>query len=243
MKLYQFPPSLNIWNVSPFCLKLEAFLVLSEIDYEVTDLVDLSSAPKGKGPYIELDGEKIGDSNLIIDILTKKHDITFGTPLTDSEKAISTAFRAMVEEHLYWVMVYSRWAIDKNWAVINDLFFGKIPDAGMRDKIAAEAREYVLQNIYSQGLGRHSQEEIFEFARKDISAIANWLSDKDYFFGPNIKLIDLCVYSLLANLLIDELSSPLTEMVKSHENLLNYCKRIEGLLNRKREENRLKKVA
>ena len=51
----QFP---DLWgrNVSPFGLKLEAWLRLADIPYTVEPSTDLGKAPKGKLPYIRDDG-------------------------------------------------------------------------------------------------------------------------------------------------------------------------------------------
>ena len=49
--LVQFPP---VWgrNVSPFSLKLESWLKLADIPYDVRDSTNIFKAPKGKLPYV-----------------------------------------------------------------------------------------------------------------------------------------------------------------------------------------------
>lgn len=54
-------------SVSPFVLKLETFLRFANIPYE-TDKSDMWG-PKGKTPWISLNGHHIGDSQLIIEFL------------------------------------------------------------------------------------------------------------------------------------------------------------------------------
>ena len=62
IKLVQFYPALGVRSLSPFCLKLETYLRLAGIDYEVVRSNDARRAPKGKLPYI-IDGDlTIGDS-------------------------------------------------------------------------------------------------------------------------------------------------------------------------------------
>ena len=64
----QFP---DLWgrNVSPFGLKLEAWLRLADIPYTVEPSTNLGKAPKGKLPYIRDEGRLIGDTTLIIEHL------------------------------------------------------------------------------------------------------------------------------------------------------------------------------
>ena len=53
IKLFQFPRQFAIPNVSPFCCKMETWLRIAGIPYEVVDTPNPRSAPKGKMPFIE----------------------------------------------------------------------------------------------------------------------------------------------------------------------------------------------
>lgn len=71
--LYQPPPAFGLPNASPFCMKLETYLRMAEIPYQIK-AASFAQAPNGKIPYIEHNGRLIGDSSLIIDYLKQ----TFG---------------------------------------------------------------------------------------------------------------------------------------------------------------------
>jgi hypothetical protein len=58
IKLYQFKPALDLPNASPFCMKLEIYLRMANLPYEIVLNADSRKAPKGKLPYIE-DGSKL----------------------------------------------------------------------------------------------------------------------------------------------------------------------------------------
>ena len=70
--LVQFPISPVIRTISPFALKLETYLRLKKVPYE--PLYSLKFSKKGQIPYIELNGEQIPDSNVIIKELEKRGD-------------------------------------------------------------------------------------------------------------------------------------------------------------------------
>ena len=62
--LVQFPNAPYVRTISPYSLKLETWLRLNKIPYE--DVYSGKFSKKGTIPYIELNGEHIPDSNVII---------------------------------------------------------------------------------------------------------------------------------------------------------------------------------
>jgi hypothetical protein len=58
--------------------------------------------PKGKMPWITLNGQEYADSSLCIELLSKKFQKDLSSHLTKEEKAVARAFQIMTEEHLYW---------------------------------------------------------------------------------------------------------------------------------------------
>ena len=69
--LVQFPISPTIRTISPFALKLETYLRLKKIPYETLYCLKFDGK-KRFIPYIELNGEQMSDSNLIIQELEKR---------------------------------------------------------------------------------------------------------------------------------------------------------------------------
>lgn len=65
----------NLWrcrtlpNLSPYGLKLETYLKMTKIPYEL-DTKD-GRGPKGKIPWISLNGKHVADSQLCIEFLRK----------------------------------------------------------------------------------------------------------------------------------------------------------------------------
>ena len=64
--LHQFAPMYGLPNPSPFCIKLETYLRLAKLEYTVATLKGPPRSPTGKAPYIEIDGEVLCDSGLIV---------------------------------------------------------------------------------------------------------------------------------------------------------------------------------
>jgi hypothetical protein len=69
--LHQPPRGLNVVNLSPFCVKLETYLRMAKIEYEV-DTMDALFGPSRKFPWISINGEHHTDTEFIISYLGKK---------------------------------------------------------------------------------------------------------------------------------------------------------------------------
>ena len=54
-------------------------------------------------------GQLMGDSGLMINNLIYGGTYDPDAALSAEEKAISLAFRRLLEENLYWVLIYARW--------------------------------------------------------------------------------------------------------------------------------------
>ena len=226
IKLHQFKSTFGLPNLSPPCMKLECFLKMAELPYEEIILSNPAKAPKGKGPYIEDGNVCIGDSTLIIHYLQEKHGIDLDQGLTDKQRAEALALQVMLEEHLYWVIVYSRWIDDTNWPTIRDLFFGNMPFF-IRPLITNMARKSVVKALHGHGIGRHTPEEIYDFGKRDVKAVADYLGDKPFMMGDTPTLIDAAVYAVIANILAVPMESPLQSYTAKSPNLAAHSKRMQ----------------
>ena len=149
--LVQFP---HVWgrNISPFALKLEAWLKLADIPFDVRTSTRFGKAPKGKLPYILDEGRPIGNSTLIIEHLKATRGIDPDESLGPPERAQALALQRLVEEHLYFAVVYSRWVDEEGWPLFADAVFGRLRQPLRR---AGEFwyREHVRKMLHLQGWG------------------------------------------------------------------------------------------
>lgn len=226
LKLYQFERTWGIPNLSPFCCKIETYLRMADIEYEVKPALPFS-APKGKLPYIEDNSEAIGDSRFIISHLKSTYnDLDKG--LSDTELAVSVAMQRLLDEHLFWVLLYSRWQYtDENWQVNKKAIFGGLPPI-IRDIVANRWRPKIKRQIYGHGIGRHQAEEIFTLGKQDIDALSANLGSKRYFLGDQPTTLDTSAFGHLINIISCPIESPLKEYSLSKNNLIDYVDRVQG---------------
>ena len=124
--LYQPKGHFGLPNLSPFCMKLETWLRMSQIPFE-TKPANIRKAPNGKLPYIKDGQDYIGDTSLIIDHLRQKYPSALDQHLSASEQAISLAMQRLFENHLNFAMIYNRWIEAENWPKMRALFLGDLP--------------------------------------------------------------------------------------------------------------------
>jgi glutathione S-transferase len=230
--LYSFAKRLNVVDASPFVVKVDLFMRMADIAYTVKSGVKyLKIAPKGKLPFIDHDGTFIADSSDILTYLTDKFDLTIDSDLNAAQKAQAYLITKSLDENLYWYLVYSRWAMDEHWPMIKKAFFGAIP-APMAWFIPNIIRNKVKKNLNGQGVGRHSSDEVLAMTDKTFAALSEMLGDQDYFYGDKYTSLDATVYAHLCEFISvqyeDGIDNEFTKAAKKHQNLVQYCQRIEA---------------
>lgn len=229
IRLVQYEPIWGLPNVSPPCMKLETWLRMADIPYQLAPL-ELARAPKGKVPYIiEEDGQRIGDSTFIIEHLTAKHRKDLDAVLPTEQRAISLAFRRMMKENLYWVIVYSRYREESNWIRYRQMIMAsslrELPEA-QRGDIADAFRKVILDQLHGHGMGRHTAAEAYRVGIADLTAISDYLGSKPFFMGEQLTTVDATLYATLANIIEVPIACAVKDFGRSRENLVRYCQRM-----------------
>jgi glutathione S-transferase len=218
-------------------MKLETWLRIASIPYELNQFYSLTVAPKGKVPYIiEDDGLAVGDSTLIIEHLKRTRQIDPDQGLTPTEHAIGMSFRRMMKENLYWVVSYTRWQDDAGFkiyrTVIQPAARMALEAAGLQltdealDSRMDSRRKQCIDQLFMQGLGRHSSEEVNWIGSGDLIAVSDFLGDKAFFFGDKPTGVDATIYSHVANVIDVPIDSPCARVGRQRKNLVDYCRRM-----------------
>lgn len=222
--LYSFGPFFGCPDASPFVMKGEMLLKLAGLPYE-SNTRGFTRAPKGKLPYIR-DGESIvADSTLIRLHIEKKYGFDFDRGLTAQQKGVAWSVEKMLEDHLYWVMVYWRWMIDENFERGPKNFFRAAP-ALIRPLICAIVRRKVRANLHAHGLGRHNDTEKTELAERCIDALSQVLGDNRYLMGNQACGADATAFAFIAGGLPTVFESPVQKKLAATSNLVAYHDRM-----------------
>ena len=228
--VHKFGPAWGLPDISPFVVKLETYLRMAGIPYE-TKAGDPRKAPKKKLPYVLDDGVPLGDTRFIIEHLETKRGISLDARLTPKERAIATAFQSMLEEHLYYVVVYERWQLEANWErylpTMRQIVSGAGVPGPMTGFVSGMARKQMVRSLYSQGTGRHAPAEVGRIGERLVGALAEQIGDGPFFFGSDPATIDASAYAFTIGLLEAPFEGPVRDAAARRDNLKAYCARIK----------------
>jgi glutathione S-transferase-like protein len=226
IKLFSFGSKFGVADPSPFVLKVDCYYRMAGIEYTTVVKDDnLRHAPKGKLPFIDLENNLIPDSQWIIEA-AQKAGADLDDHLSEHQKAIAYLITKSLDENLYFVLVYSRWAKDDTWPILKEGFFGSLP-IPLKWILPKIIRNQVLKMLKGQGIAKHSDHEIQHVLRRSLDSLSTLLAEKDFLFGENPSSLDATAYGLLAEFISVEFDNPFNQIAKSYPSLVSYCQRIE----------------
>uniref|UniRef100_A0A069DSK3 Putative failed axon connections fax protein/glutathione s-transferase-like protein n=1 Tax=Panstrongylus megistus TaxID=65343 RepID=A0A069DSK3_9HEMI len=234
--LFQFSRTPVIPSLSPYCLKVETYLRLAELKYENVDHKMKFRSKKGLLPFIELNGEEIADSTVIIKELAQKFGKDLDAGLDNNQKNVSHAMISMIENHLFWVVMWWRTKhpdnIIRGYKMNLQHFLGsRMPNGLLNFLFKYSYNRKGLKKVKAHGIGVHKPEEINEFGQHDLKVLSEMLADKPFFFGDEPTTLDVVAFANLAQIYFieKELQYSLQEFMQDS------CGNLVGHVNRMKE--------
>jgi glutathione S-transferase len=229
--LHKFNSAWGLPDISPFCVKVETYLRVMGLDYQGI-VTDARKAPEGKCPYIVDDGRTVCDSGSIIRYFEDKSPTPLDAGMAEREQAIASAFRAMLEEHFYFVNLWKRWVDPDGWAVYGPVIreYGEaigIPKP-FAPLVAGMVRRQLTKSLHAQGTGRRPTEAIVAKGVEYMQAISSYLDNKPFFLGDRPHTIDATVYGFAASVIWTPIGGPIQDAALNSDNLVPYCERIRS---------------
>ena len=211
-------------EVSPYVTKAEVLIKMAGLTYRKEFGLPKDS-PKGQIPFIDDDGERIGDSTFIRWHIERRYGHDFDAGLSELARAQAWAFERMIENHYTWTNSHARWIIPANFEKGPARWFDQAPE-GMRDRLRAEAQANSRNNLRAVGIGRHSDEEIVALAERSLKALAAQLGSKAFLFGETPVGVDAVAFAALAGALTPFFESPQRRKAESFPTLVAYTARM-----------------
>uniref|UniRef100_A0A8R1DGZ8 Failed axon connections n=1 Tax=Caenorhabditis japonica TaxID=281687 RepID=A0A8R1DGZ8_CAEJA len=228
--LYQFPRTRHLPNLSPFCMKVETWLRMSDIKYEIPNFNFTVRSKEGTLPFVELNGKEYFDSNFILrDVDASLKHPSLDDHLSAEQKSTSRAFEAMTEKSLAISVWHHRMenvgklldSFDpKSFGIFGSLF--KVIDS----RFYASA---LLRRISGSDIGFHSRDDIIAIGSEDLKSISKYLGNKHFFHGFKPTKVDACIFSTLCQIYYAPYTSEHRDLIDGEcKNLAEYIERIKN---------------
>ena len=223
--LFQSNRTPRIPSIVPKELLVESFLKLNCIQYENVNHNSRLSLKKSKLPFIEINGEEITDANILSKV-TEKFGKNMSQNLTPEQLNIEHAMIKMVENHLYWAVI--------NWRSQNVDHIIKAYKINLSSYLDSKIPPALLNLYFKMKIQKKTKPQGFhdlvEQAKSDMRVLSEMLGEKEFMFGAEPAMLDMTVFSILAQLLmiVEEVSCPLKDhLTENYPNLVNLVNRIK----------------
>jgi glutathione S-transferase len=208
IRVYTFAPGFGLPTTGPFSLKLAMALRMADIPYELHTTVDFGQSPKGKIPWIEVDGTVMADSALILRWLGETRGVDLERGLTALQRAHGLALRVLLEEH--WHQVFEIELI--------------LDPKGAAAHLSA-LHDRFKRHLLERGMLRHTPDEIVAFGKADLDAAAALLTDRTWSVADQPSLTDCTVWGLLAPAMYAPFQTPCMAYARTLKPLVAFVER------------------
>lgn len=210
LHVYCFSPAWGLPSSGPFALKLLAWLGLHRIPHEKRIENRSSRGPLGKSPWIEREGQRLGDSDAIIRLLAQENGLPDPTRPRDPAEAralaIKTAFEERFHQVLEWELFVHPAGAEGMRALLRD-----IAPAPLAPLLLARLRRHFARQLRARGIGRLAPHDIAAEGGRMLDILDAVLTDDAWLHPGGPGLADLAVWGQVAPLLNWPMATPVAQ--------------------------------
>lgn len=223
LTVYTFSPRWGLPTTGPFALKLLAWLNAAQIDYTQRFEDRPGKGPLGKSPWIEHDGQRLGDSDAIIVHLAKLHDLPGPFAVGDEQRALRLALKTAFEERFHQILEWELFVHRAGAAEVRVIVREALPPPIDRLISAGMIRHFTRQ-LHARGIGRlppqaiaDQGERLLDIVEVTLETGSGWISGDD---APDI--VDFAVWGQLAPMLAWPMQTPVAVAAKARPALMRW---------------------
>ena len=223
LEVYTFSPRWGLPTTGPFALKLLAWLNEAGIDYVQRFEDRPGKGPLGKSPWIEHDGQRLGDSDAIIAHLAKLHDLPDPFAVPDGERALRLALKLAFEERFHQILEWELFVHPAGAAEVRAIVREALPPP-VDWLISAGMIRHFTRQLHARGIGRLPPQAIADEGERLLDMVdallgsgTAWLSGAD---APDI--VDFAAWGQLAPMLSWPMQTPVAMAAKARPALMRW---------------------
>ena len=222
LRVFTFAADFGLPTVGPFALKLLAWLNLAGIPYSQHHVDDSRKGPKGKSPWVEIDGEPVADSGVIIETLAKRHGFDIDASLDPVARADARMWSLTFEEHFHQVLEWELFGVPAGNAYIETTIRRDVP-AVMVPIVSTMLRRHFLRQLWARGVSRHGPDGVTVAGIADVDAmLARLGANGPFLFGDKPCSADLSVFGMVAPMALWTMPTPVADYIKSKPAIHSY---------------------
>jgi glutathione S-transferase len=235
LKLYGYGGYAGLPDLSPFVAKLEAWLKLAGVGYDKRP-GDARKAPRGKLPFIVHRGQRIGDSQRILEHFAATGVGDLDANLDGDQRAELFALRSLLELDFYFILVFFRWQYEPGWARYREGIAAVVRAAGvpgfMLGPVLGLIRKNAVKQVFAQGVGRREVDENLDHARALFASLDWMLRQREggrFWFGEQPSSADAIAHAFVSAAVVPKVDSPLERLLDPHPRLQAWFEGVDPL--------------
>lgn len=225
IKLIQYPRAKNFPGYSFYSVKLETYLKMAEIPYEIQFSFENKKFPRHKLPVITDENKTITDTSFIIDYLREKFEANVDANLTDEQAAMAEFIQRTSEDHIIPLLMMWRWCDEDTWPTWRDQIFALMP-AFVRAVVPPLVHKNMKKRMWAHGVARYPKEERLIKLDHSLKALSYVLGKQDFVFGDAPCTTDAIIFSVVGNIYFDPSLEEAAEVLDNYPNLIEHTKRM-----------------
>ena len=190
MELFAWGAGYNLPSFDPFCLSIEVYLNLCQINWTLNVVSNPLISPSGDLPLLKIGGEPITGTGSIIKVLKLRgHDLD--SLLSTNELCESMAFESLIEDKLNDALLYSWYLEDENYSKSTSTMLSKTASFLAKYSLSQKMKERVRNRLSNTrkhiDINGKLVPEIYIAARECYQALSDKLGDKEFFYGTRYQ--------------------------------------------------------
>jgi glutathione S-transferase len=227
IRVFCFSPAWGLPTMGPFALKLIAWLKLAGIEHELVHEDNPGKGPKGKSPWIENGSLRMGDTQLIIENLSRTRGVNPDAGATAEERARDLAVRRMLEEHTHQVLEYELLVDERGFRALRAALAAALPPI-VRTVVPHVMRHATRKQLLARGLARHARADITRMGEADVDAVKTLLGTAPFLGGETPRTVDASAFGMLGLLAFAPMATPVASHIRRDATLMRYLERLRA---------------
>lgn len=214
LSVFVFQPAWGLPTSGPFALKLLGWLGHHGIAHRIVVENRSGKGPRGKSPWIERGGARLGDSDVIVRTLAAERGLPDPTRAATAEEAAAQALRIAFEERFHQVLEWELFLHREGAEGMRALIRKAAPPV-IAEAVFASLRRHFRRQLHARGIGRLAPEEIAAEGRALLDLLRLSIREEGWLSPEGPGLPDFAVWGQVAPLLHWPMRTPVAEAVKA----------------------------